>query len=85
MERNYVTVNLCIKPMPYKIIQTFNGWRGGAMVRRRTYEFDPRPRRGCVTTLGKLFTPMCLDADSLRYFGSRLFFLLYLLFTNKVA
>ena len=29
-------------------------------------EFDPRPGRGCVTTLGKLFIPTCLDADSLR-------------------
>ena len=35
--------------------------------RPRGREFDPRPRRGCVTTLGKLFTPTCLDADSLRY------------------
>ena len=28
--------------------------------------FTSRSGRGCVTTLGKLFTPACLDADSLR-------------------
>jgi len=32
MERNYVTVTLCIKPMPYKIIQTIPvaWWRNSA-------------------------------------------------------
>jgi len=35
-------------------------------LRSRGREFRPRPRRGCVTTLGKLFTPICLHADSLR-------------------
>ena len=33
-------------------------------MRSRGREFDPRPGRGCVTTLGKLFTPNCLDADT---------------------
>ena len=44
-------------------------WRNGRAsdMRSRGREFDPRPVRGCVTTLGKLFTPNCLDADSLRY------------------
>ena len=28
----------------------------------------PRSGRSCVTTLGKLFTPTCVDADSLRYY-----------------
>ena len=28
-------------------------------LRSRGREFEPRPGRGCVTTLGKLFTPMC--------------------------
>ena len=32
--------------------------------------FEPRLERGCVMTLGKLFTPMCLDADSLRYYNA---------------
>ena len=27
-------------------------------------DLNPRPGSGCVTTLGKLFTPVCLDADS---------------------
>ena len=30
--------------------------------------FDARLRRYQATTLGKLFTPTCLDADSLRYY-----------------
>ena len=44
-------------------------WRNGSAsdLRSRGRKFDPRPVRGCVTTLGKLFTPNCLDADSLRY------------------
>jgi len=42
-------------------------WRSGRAsdLRSRGREFDPRPGRGCVTTLGKLFTPNCLDADTL--------------------
>jgi len=45
-------------------------WQSGSMsdLRSRGREFDPRPARGYVTTLGKSFTPMCLDADSLRYY-----------------
>jgi len=31
-------------------------------------EFDPRPGRGCVTTLGKVFTPNCLDTDTLLWY-----------------
>jgi len=30
--------------------------------------FDSRLGRSCITTLGKLFTPTCLDADSLHYY-----------------
>jgi len=43
-------------------------WRNGMAsdLRSRGREFDPRPRRGYVMTLGKLFTPNCLDADTLR-------------------
>ena len=43
-----------------------------AMVGRRTLDrghgFNPRSGRSCVTTLGKLLTPTCLDAESLRYY-----------------
>jgi len=35
-------------------------------MRSRGREFDSRPGRGWVTTLGKLFAPNCLDADTLR-------------------
>jgi len=35
-------------------------------LRSRGREFDPRPGRGCVTTLGKLFAPNCLDDDNIR-------------------
>ena len=44
-------------------------WRNGRAsdLRSRGREFDPRPGRGCVTTLGKLFTPNCLDADTTVY------------------
>ena len=38
-------------------------------LRSRGREFDPRLGRGCVTTLGKSFTPSCLDADTLRYYN----------------
>jgi len=31
-----------------------------------SWTFDPLPWHGCVLTLGKLFTPMRLDADGLR-------------------
>ena len=43
-------------------------WRNGMAsdLRSRGRGFDPRPGCGCVTTLGKLFTPNCLDADTLR-------------------
>ena len=61
-----------------------SGWRDGAMVDRRTHdqevatrEFDPRSGRRCVTTLGKLFTPIRLDADSLRYYMNSLNRILY--------
>ena len=39
-------------------------WRNGRAsdLRSRGREFDARSGRGCVTTLGKLFTPNCLDA-----------------------
>jgi len=43
-------------------------WRNGRAsdLRSRGREFDLRPGRGCVTTtLGKLFTPNCFDADTL--------------------
>jgi len=36
--------------------------------RPRGHGFDLRSGRNCVTTLGKLFTPTCLDVDSLRYY-----------------
>ena len=43
-------------------------WRNGrgSDLRSRGREFDPRPRRGCILTLGKLFAPNCLDGDTLR-------------------
>ena len=43
-------------------------WRNGRAsdLRSRGREFDSRPGRGCVATLGKLFTPNCLDANTLR-------------------
>ena len=43
-------------------------WRNGRAsdLRSRGREFDPRLGRGWVTTLGKLFAPNCLDADTLR-------------------
>ena len=45
-------------------------WRNGRAsdFRPRGQGFDSRSGRSCVTTLGKLFTPTCLDADSLRYY-----------------
>ena len=45
-------------------------WRNGRAsdFRPRGLGFDPRSGRSCVTTLGKLFTPTCLDAESLRYY-----------------
>ena len=48
------------------------GWRGGVTVRRRTSDQEvegsiPGSGRNGVSTLGKLFTPTRLDADSLRY------------------
>jgi len=41
---------------------------GASDSRSRGRGFDPRPRRYQATTLGKLFTPTCLDTDSLRYY-----------------
>ena len=45
-------------------------WRSGRAsdFRPRGHWFDPRSGRCCVTTRGKLFTPTCLHADSLRYY-----------------
>ena len=45
-------------------------WRhnGRASVLRRGRGFDPRSEHGCVQTLGKLFTPLCLDDDRPRYY-----------------
>ena len=37
-------------------------------LRSKGREFDPRSGRNYVTTVGKLFTLTCLDADSLRYY-----------------
>jgi len=53
------------------------GWLGGVVVRASDSRssgrgFDPWPRRCQATTLGKLFTPTCLDADSLRYYMASL-------------
>jgi len=50
---------------------TFRGgvvaqWQGVGLVIKRSRVRSPAGR-GCVTTLGKLFTPnLCLDADTLR-------------------
>ena len=49
-------------------------WRGGLVVGRRDLRsssrgFEARPRRCCVTTLGKLFTPYCLCHQAV-YFGT---------------
>jgi len=43
-------------------------WRNGRAsdLRSRGRVFGSRPGRGCVTTVGKLFTPNCLDADTIR-------------------
>jgi len=38
-------------------------------LRSRGREFEPRPGCGSESPLGKLFTPICLDDDSLRYYG----------------
>ena len=35
--------------------------------RRRSLGFDSQLACSCLTTVGKLFTPNCLDVDSLRY------------------
>ena len=45
-------------------------WHNGRALDLRSTgrECDLRPARGCVTTLGKFFTSMCLDADILRYY-----------------
>jgi len=45
-------------------------WRNGRAsdFRPRGHGFDPRSGHSCVTTLGKLFTPTCLDAERLRYY-----------------
>jgi len=49
---------------------------------RRTHDQEvassiPGHGCGCVrTTLGKLFTPVCLDADSLRYYMESLIWVL---------
>ena len=53
-------------------LQTDVAWWRHAVVRRRTHdqtnrEFDTRLARDGSTTLGKLFTRVCLDADCLRY------------------
>jgi len=56
-------------------VATITVTRGGVVaqwwkshLRWRGRDFKPRSGRGCVTTLGNLFTPMCLHADSLRYY-----------------
>ena len=40
-------------------------WRNGRAsgFRPQGREFDPRSRRSCVTTLGKLLTPTCLEGS----------------------
>jgi len=53
-------------------LQTDVAWWRHAVLGRRTHdqtdrEFDTRLARDGSTTLGKLFTPVCLDADCLRY------------------
>ena len=55
-------------------------WRNGRAsdFRPRGRGFDPRSERSCVTILGKLFTPMCLGAESLRYYMESLNWVLYL-------
>ena len=60
-------------------------WRNGRAsdFRPRGQGFDSRLGRSCITT-GKLFTPTCLDADSLRYYtvwlkpGTFTFIILYI-------
>jgi len=42
------------------------------------------PGRGCVTTLGKLFTPNCLDADTLRYYMASINSTRYLCTVNRI-
>ena len=66
-------VTACPKPthFPFQrpsdgptVARSPNGWASDLQSEGR--ELDPRPRRGCVTTLGEqLFEPMCLDAHSL--------------------
>ena len=67
----------CI-PQPYRLLPNLNPdwfylsctvvawWRNSreSDLRSRARDFDSRPGRGCVTTLGKLFAPNCFDADS---------------------
>jgi len=59
----------------YIVISARRGWLGGVVVRAsdsrsRGHGFDPGRTaiRQRLWGLGKLFTPTCLDADSLRYY-----------------
>ena len=59
--------------VPYTVLFPTLGWRAGAMVGRRTCDQEvassiPGRARLRTTNLGKLFTPNCLDADSLCYY-----------------
>ena len=45
-----------------------NSLRGATSAERRRYIKATTTERYQATTLGKLFTPTCLDADSLRYY-----------------
>jgi len=59
-----------IRKTVLQLHQRRRAWRNdrASDLRSRSPEFDGRPGRGCVTTLGKLFTTVCLDADSRRYY-----------------
>ena len=51
-------------------------------LRSRGREFDSRPGRCCVTTLGKLFTSSCLDGDTFRWYIESLNWVLLAFFAS---
>ena len=68
------------RPLVACVPQWVAWWRNGRAsdFRPRGHGFDPWSGRSGVTTLGKLFTPTCLDAESLRYYMESLNWVSYL-------
>jgi len=59
-----ITINIRRSKIVILRVVAMAWWRNGRAsdLRSRGREFDPRPGHGCVTTLGKLFIPNCLDS-----------------------